>query len=52
MQTEELIENISKEFRKEEFDIKARTKKNTHYRNGLLQGILIAEIIVKQQMRK
>jgi len=49
---EKLIAHISKEFRKEENDIKNVWKLHPVYRNGALEGIRLAEIIVKQQIIK
>ena len=49
---EKLIADILEEFRKEEYDIKDVWKLQPQYRNGALEGIRLAEIIVKQQIRK
>jgi len=50
---EALIANISKEFRKEENDIREEWSGDNMlpYRNGILEGIRLAEIIIKQQIR-
>jgi len=51
---EKLIVDILTEFRIEEAEVRNAYDGNVylHYKNGILEGIRLAEIIIKQQINK